>query len=172
MPHIKLKDMTCIDGLLHVEGYLDKKKDIILQKHLVDSTGCWIWQGYAHCRTGRAMLSVGNRPVCAARIAYLAFKRQPLNGLHVCHSCDNVTCVNPDHLWLGTPTDNCRDRTRKGRTVSPRGEKNGRSKLREEDVAAIRELIAAGTPQMKIANKFGVAQSLIHAIAHRQIWKD
>lgn len=172
MSHLRIKDIKCIDDLLNVEGYLDKKKDLILRKHAVSPTGCWIWQGYANCRTGRAVLYVGDRPVCTARIAYLAFKRQPLNGMHVCHSCDNVACVNPHHLWLGTHRDNMADRTRKGRTVSPKGEKNGRSKLREEDVIAIRELISAGVPQMKIANKFSVAQSLIHAIAHKQIWKD
>ena len=40
-------------------------------------------------------------------------------GFYICHTCDNPPCVNIDHLWLGTPTDNARDREAKGRGVQP-----------------------------------------------------
>jgi hypothetical protein len=57
----------------------------------------------------------------AHRIAYLIFRGAIPTGMYVCHSCDVRSCVNPDHLWLGTAVENNADRDRKGRTyrVSP-----------------------------------------------------
>lgn len=74
------------------------------------NTGCWIWLGSANSE-GRAQM--GSRT--AARVSYAAYKGPIPEGLSVLHRCDEPICVNPDHLFLGTHTDNMRDMSRKGR---------------------------------------------------------
>lgn len=93
------------------------------------NTGCWLWMGttcplgYGHVRLSRAERKV--RSNLAHRIAYeRAFGPIPA-GLKCCHRCDVPSCVNPDHLFLGTQKDNLRDMFAKGRArpagVAPRG---------------------------------------------------
>jgi hypothetical protein len=72
--------------------------------------GCWLWTG---TRTGGGYGKwLGQR---AHRFAYSAAKGAIPAGMFVCHACDNPLCVNPDHLWLGSHSDNMRDMDRKGR---------------------------------------------------------
>jgi len=69
--------------------------------------GCWLWpvaKGYGCYR--------GKRP---SRLSYEAFKGPIPEGLFVCHTCDVTQCVNPDHLWVGTASDNSLDMVKKGR---------------------------------------------------------
>ena len=73
----------------------------------------------------------------AHRASYEAFVGQIPKGMYVCHACDNVACVNPNHLFLGTQKQNLQDMKTKGR--STRGEKNAMSKLTENDVRTIKK---------------------------------
>ena len=77
-------------------------------------TGCWPWLG---CLTGGGYGQIRNsgRYQQAHRAAW-ELKYGPIpEGLVVCHRCDNPRCVRPDHLFLGTATDNMRDMYSKGR---------------------------------------------------------
>ena len=60
-------------------------------------------------------------------------------GIQVLHTCDTRSCVNPDHLFLGTNTDNMRDASKKHR-FNQVGQNNGAAKLTELDVAVIRSM--------------------------------
>lgn len=77
--------------------------------------GCWQWTGCIGGNgAGRAYFSLGARSLSASRVAW-AIANGSSPTLDVCHSCDNPSCVNPSHLWLGTHIENMRDMKAKGR---------------------------------------------------------
>lgn len=83
------------------------------------------------------------------------------------HSCDNPRCINPDHLSLGTQSDNIQDAVRRGRHNPARGERSGSAKLTAADVRFIRE---STLKQQELANMFGVRQGTISRIKGGSRW--
>jgi hypothetical protein len=75
---------------------------------------CWLWTG-AQIPKGYGMFWYGGKLGYAHRYSYLVYKGIIPKELHVCHTCDNPSCVNPEHLWLGTNLDNRLDSKTKGR---------------------------------------------------------
>lgn len=103
-------------GLLRDDGIEGKERVAVKRfwdKVLVGE-GCWEWQG-ARNQAGRGLIRFEGRTSSAPRVAWqLTFGGLP-NDLYVLHHCDNPGCVRPDHLWLGTQTDNMADAKAKGR---------------------------------------------------------
>tara|TARA_R110000796_G_scaffold14526_6_gene47528 strand:+ start:1099 stop:1572 length:474 start_codon:yes stop_codon:yes gene_type:complete len=130
-------------------------------------TGCWEWQAFRD-RGGYGKMSVGSRVMKAHRVSF-ALTFGPFDSdLLVCHDCDNRSCVNPDHLFLGTPADNSADMKSKGRQA--KGEANGRSKLTEADIPAIMAQHATGATMRAIARDFGVSHAVISSIIRGESW--
>lgn len=95
-------------------------------------------------------------------------------GLLVCHHCDNRTCCNVEHLFLGTHRDNMDDMVRKGRHLGrpgPRGARNARAKLNEQQVREIRARAAAGERPAALAPSYGMTVAGIQRVVWRKVWK-
>jgi hypothetical protein len=89
----------------------------------------------------------------------------------VLHRCDNASCINPSHLFLGTAQDNVDDMIAKGRNAPPlRGEGNGKAILTTHQVQSIRRLIAEGWRSCDLARRFGVSPGAICHIKSGRTW--
>lgn len=129
---------------------------------------CWEWLG-AKNSDGYGNFYYQGKYEKAHRAAWIIYFGEIPNGLCVCHHCDNPSCVNPKHLFLGTHADNMRDMTQKGRLVIPkkRGEFCGATKLKDKEVKEIRRLYALGIrPQSLLAKMFNVSQTQISRIVN------
>jgi len=139
---------------------------------------CWIWNcsknsnGYGNvCYKGKTSYT--------HRLSY-EFNNNCVipKGLCVLHKCDNPSCVNPEHLFLGTPKENSIDCRNKGRTGAyphpekvPYGSKHGRAKLTENDVKEIKNMINDGQKSIDISRKYNVDPSTVGLIKRGVNWK-
>lgn len=157
------------------------------------SDECWIWLGSTNGK-GYGFMRVGKKSVGVHRIVYELVHGHIPEGMLVLHRCDNPTCCRPEHLFLGTYSDNGIDMTAKGRNIVQthperlarglrngahthpdkrrRGELNGRAILGADRVAEARNLYATGKYKLKdLADKFGMSVSGIHHAIHGKNWK-
>jgi hypothetical protein len=139
-------------------------------KYRVDGSGCWIWTA-AKYPNGYGAFLLRGFVTTAHRCSWMIFMGSIPDGMDVCHTCDVRACVNPEHLWLGTPTENMADCMKKNRYYSPNrvkaGEANGMARLAVEDVLYIRE---SKERQIDLAARYGVKQGHISAIKLRKTW--
>lgn len=94
----------------------------------------------------------------------LVMKAQP--GELIMHKCDNPSCINPDHLELGTYDSNSKDMVKKGRQAI--GESCGNSKLKEHEVLLIRD---SSLPSRLLAKMFNISKTNVLDIKRRKIWR-
>ena len=138
-----------------------------------DPGACWCWTGRVDS-CGYGMIRQGGRSGCdsslkAHRVAWAIARTEP-GDMCVLHRCDHPWCVNPSHLYLGTPKDNAADRKRRGRGQRLRGMLNGRAKLSREDVQRIRDLRRNGVAQRRVASIVGISRSMVQFIEHGKNW--
>ena len=138
------------------------------EKHIPEpNSGCWLWA--AATRGGYGAININGKLQSAHRASWELENGPIPEGMHVCHSCDVKSCVNPAHLFLGTQADNMRDRDEKGRGAI--GEKIGTSKLTEDDVNKIREEFDYGQfTQQEVGDYYGVSQRAISDILNYNTW--
>lgn len=142
---------------------------------------CWEWKGSKGSK-GYGLLCLSSYQEKAHRFSYRYHSQKRItSNLLVCHKCDNPSCVNPAHLFLGTPNDNVQDMVKKKRHAhGPKhskahqnihsGSLNGRSKLTEEDVREILDLRKHGLSCHEISVVFNIHKSSIKKIAAGETW--
>lgn len=131
---------------------------------------CWPWLG-GHNRHGYGKFSVGLKECNASRMAFeLANGHIDTGEIQVCHTCDNPSCCNPGHLFLGTVADNARDCRQKHRSAY--GERNANAKLTERDVSWIRRSVSLGRlSQAEAARMFDVSRSAVSDLCAQITWR-
>lgn len=142
-----------------------------------DERACWIWLGTVEKQDGYGILSPTTGVIRAHRVSYAIAHGEIPQGALVLHHCDNRRCVNPSHLYAGTPAENVRDMVNRGRaTTYNRGNPNqifgsasGFAKLSE---AQVREIISRlpGENSREIAGTYGVSPTTISDIRARRTW--
>jgi hypothetical protein len=139
--------------------------------HPALGTACWLWQAHDNGRGYGVIMLEGkpHRSEYAHRISY-EMENGPLErGDVVCHKCDNPSCVNPAHLFVGTHKDNTADKIAKDRHA--RGSRSGHAKLSDDDVLEIFTLLGRGVEQKEIGQRFGITQSAVSNIRRGVTWK-
>ena len=128
--------------------------------------GCWLWIGPTH-KNGYPVF----KGKFAHRYSYTRYTGEIKDKLFVCHTCDIPLCVNPNHLFLGSQTDNLRDMTLKGRRRCPKGAKCAQSKLTVEQVTRIKGLLVIGLLPKLISKCMNIPKYLVDTIKQRKAWE-
>ena len=136
------------------------------------SKDCWEWTGFRDS-AGYGRLCVNGKSKTAHRISLiLALGRDLSEGMFCCHHCDNPKCVNPKHLYEGTPLENAIDKIARCRDKRAYGESSSNAKLTEEDVRDMRKIHSKGKiSHRKLAALFGCGGTTCMDIVHRRTWQ-
>ena len=162
----------------------------------VADSGCWLWQKFLSRGYGHIWMNGRNHG--AHRVAWASRNGPVPDGMFVCHSCDVRSCVNPEHLFIGTQQDNIQDARSKGRLATglkhgrhthpetnPRGSRHGRTTkpertargvrharavLNDDKVRMIRRLSMQGLKDKEIADIIGQAASTVFLVRTGRNW--
>lgn len=135
---------------------------------------CWLWTASSNRKGyGQFGVKMGRWKIkYAHRMSYEFFVGKIPKGFLVLHKCDVPLCVNPDHLWIGTHMDNCKDKIKKGRMADTKGQKNGRAILSEDEVRRMRKMYLTGKySQVELGKFFGIKKSMANRVITKVAWK-
>lgn len=149
-------------GVLCADHYLADRRAFFSRRYTVAESGCWIWSGTKNSG-GYGLILFGESQLAAHRFSWAIANNRPISdGLFICHSCDTPACVNPEHLWEGTPKQNAVDSMAKGRKAKV---------LTPEKVRRIYSLKRIGVWSDKdIARIAGVSPSTVSLLLRGRRW--
>ena len=143
-----------------------------------DKTGkywmCWDWTAATN-RDGYGRFSVNHELYTAHQISWMLANNQTTipAGMYVRHDCDRPTCVNPEHLRLGTPKENAQERVLKGRANFRSGEDSPASKVNWRIVNEIRARYNPKTKHgyLNLSKEYGISRTAVRSIVKHLSWK-
>lgn len=153
----------------------------IMQRVDVRPNGCWLWKG---CLSGKyAKIGVARRNFRVHRVLWESLNGPVPPGRILCHTCDTPTCVNPEHVYPGTKSDNARDAvqrqrmncgSRNGTRTRPerrsRGEAHYNAKITEDDVRRIRAKREEGFGLAAIARELDLPHGSVRGVLEGKSW--
>lgn len=123
-----------------------------------DFSKCWNWQGFID-EAGYGISNWDGKNI-RGHVLSLELSGRPVPaGMHGCHTCDNKSCVNPCHLYVGTPAQNARDAVLSG------------SHAKKLDVARVLKIRASNSTAKALASEYGVTEAMIYQIRSRKKWR-
>ncbi len=133
--------------------------------------GCWVWMGAT--KDGKyGTFFLNGRNERTHRVSWMIVFGEIPTGLCVLHKCDNTLCVRPDHLFIGSKSDNNRDRHLKGRTA--KGSKIHRAILSDQDASYIRRIYKKNSRvsgSVALSKRFGISHQGVLSVVNRETWK-
>ena len=156
--------------------YISDGKEIFW-RHVkpTNADDCWEWLSYKN-PSGYGQTKIGGRNgkhILAHRLSWVVHFGEIPNDLHVCHKCDNPSCVNPKHLFLGTNLDNIKDRMAKGRSKATwKGvarENHPSCKVSDAQIFEMVALRKSGKSISTIAPMFGITKRHISKLTAKFI---
>lgn len=143
------------------------KKSLDRAGYSIDENGCHIWGGVVSTN-GYGVVSIKSLRFHAHRAAMVAECGPIAPGMVVCHKCDVRNCVNPEHLFVGTQSDNMKDASRKGRITAfrhpgsmVRGEAHKMARLTD---AAAEDIRTSSLEPRFLMAKYSVAYSTVYRV--------
>ncbi len=125
-------------------------------------TECWLWLGSMKSKdtsNNRPKITVNGSVFCASRVSWALHYKEDPGPLFVCHECDNVLCMNPSHLWLGTQEENMKDCVSKNRKSLTNS-----NKIEDWDIPIILQLRESGHSYDFIAKRYRVHRTTIRRL--------
>jgi hypothetical protein len=169
-PKRKFCSQRC-NGLYRQRSWRERFWDYVSKD---PETGCWVWTA-KKSESGYGILSSHGEDkaetAIASRLSWILATGSSPGRFFVCHRCDEPSCVNPDHLFLGTHQDNMDDMISKNRGRWARGEDGGQSKLKEGDVRFIRQERARGVTYADLARRFLVHEQTVKNACVGKTWR-
>lgn len=152
----KCKNQSCVNPDHLITQTLIER----FENKFIKLSNCWEWiEGKDDYGYGK--FSMNSRDHKAHRVSYQLYVGSIPDGLLVCHRCDNPSCVNPDHLFLGTQSDNIMDATIKNRTHPNR-------RIKSQEIEMIKSSIDFGLTKKEVAEQFGISPSYVSYICNKK----
>lgn len=135
----------------------------------VDKSGdCWEWLAYKN-RRGYGQFKLNGKMERAHRVSWSFHNNAEIpEGMEVCHRCDNPSCVNPKHLFIGTHSKNIKDSFDKNRSTNE-GESNPHNKLTRKDIVKLRKEYGSKTFKRGEKMKFYEHKAKFYGVSSTQI---
>jgi hypothetical protein len=149
-------------GICSTKNYEIKRLNFLLNRTKISKLGCTEWCGYKN-KWGYGIASFYKTNQLVHRIIWTILKGPIQKDMCILHRCDNPSCININHLFLGTNYDNIADRCQKGRTAI--GLSNGKCKLSDKMKISLLQMAKENIPYKNIAEKFKISQSHISNLA-------
>jgi len=134
-------------------------------EHVEKTDTCWLWTGCLD-KDGYGVASIKQKKLAAHRAAYILFVGEIPADMYVLHGCNNTSCVNPEHLRLGTQQDNINDQIAAGTNVAV----NKNYAILDWNLVSY---IRSSTKTCReLATELGVSYYCIWDVIHKRSWTD